>query len=87
MINRMLLSLLAIMALPLGYTETGGEMQVLSGTSVASPYVAGAAALFLSSNPIATPAKIEKVIKDKAVNTGTQSKDGRAIIRLNMGGF
>jgi aqualysin 1 len=68
-------------------TKIGGGTQVLSGTSMASPHVAGAAALFLSSNPIATPAQIEKVIKDKAVNTGTQSKDGRAIIRLNVGGF
>ena len=68
-------------------TRLGGGTQVLSGTSMASPHVAGAAALFLSSNPIATPAQIEKVIKDKAVNTGTQSKDGRAIIRLNVGGF
>jgi hypothetical protein len=46
----------------------------------------------LSSNPVSTPAQIEKVIiekviKDNAVNTGTQSKEGRAIIRLNVGGF
>jgi subtilisin family serine protease len=68
-------------------TRLGGGTQILSGTFMASPHVAGAAALFLSSNPIATPAQIEKVIKDKAVNTGTQSKDGWAIIRLNVGGF
>jgi hypothetical protein len=49
--------------------------------------VAGAAALFLSSNPGATPAQIESAIKASAVHTNTQSKDGRAIIRLNVGGF
>jgi hypothetical protein len=54
---------------------------------MASPHIAWAAALFLSSNPVSTPAQIEKVIKDNAVNTGTQSKEGRAIIRLNVGGF
>jgi subtilisin family serine protease len=68
-------------------TKMGGGTQVLSGTSMASPHVAGAAALFLSSNPTATPAQVERVIKDNAVKADTQSKDGRAITRLNVGGF
>jgi hypothetical protein len=49
--------------------------------------VAGAAALFLSSNPTATPAQVERAIKDHAVNTDTQSKDGRGIRRLHVGEF
>jgi aqualysin 1 len=68
-------------------TWVGGGTQTISGTSMSSPHVAGAAALFLSSNPGATPAQIESAIKASAVNTSTQSKDGRAIIRLNVGGF
>jgi aqualysin 1 len=68
-------------------TKMGGGTLVLSGTSMASPHVAGAAALFLSSNPTATPAQVERVIKDNAVKTNTQSKDGRPISRLNVGGF
>jgi subtilisin family serine protease len=68
-------------------TKMGGGTQVLSGTSMASPHVAGAAALFLSLHPTATPAQIERAIKDTAVPTGTQSKDGRSISRPNVGGF
>ncbi len=38
----------------------------ISGTSMASPHVAGVAALYLSSNTGATPAAVEKAIKDSA---------------------
>ena len=65
----------------------GGGTRILSGTSMASPHVAGAAALFLSNNPTATPAQVEAAIKAAAVSTGTTSKDGRAITRLQVGGF
>jgi subtilisin family serine protease len=68
-------------------TWMGGGTRTISGTSMASPHVAGAAALVLSSNPGATPAQVESAIKASAVNTGTLSKDGRAITRLNVGGF
>ncbi|HYH96401.1 S8 family serine peptidase [Hyalangium sp.] len=37
--------------------------RIISGTSMASPHVAGAAAQYLSSNPGATPAQIEAAIK------------------------
>jgi subtilisin family serine protease len=38
----------------------------ISGTSMASPHVAGVAALYLSSKTNATPADVEKAIKDSA---------------------
>jgi hypothetical protein len=42
----------------------------MSGTSMASPHVAGAAALYLSANPDATPAQV----RDALVNNSTPNK-------------
>jgi aqualysin 1 len=68
-------------------TAIGGGTVLLSGTSMASPHVVGAAALYLSTHPATTPAQIETALKANAVKTNTQSKDGRTITRLNVAGF
>ena len=52
--------------LPLSISSTG--LGIKSGTSMAAPNVAGAAALFKSQNPTATPAQVEAFLK----NNGTK---------------
>jgi serine protease len=61
----------------------GGGTTVMSGTSMASPHVGGAAALYLGRYPTATSASVVSTLKGMAVSPGTKSKDGYAIKRLN----
>lgn len=64
-----------------------GGMFTGSGTSAASPHVAGAAALFLSRYPTSPVWFVEAVLKSLADPTGTFSKDGRPIRRLAVRAF
>jgi aqualysin 1 len=64
-------------------TWLNNSTNTISGTSMASPHVAGVAGLYLSANPNAVPASIEAQLKADAVFPGTASKDSRAIQVVN----
>ena len=68
-------------------TKNGGGTVSYSGTSMASPHVGGAGALYLSVQTAANAAQVEQAVRAAAGPTGTSSKDGAAIRRLNAGGF
>lgn len=68
-------------------TKRGGGTTTMSGTSMASPHVAGGGALYRSSNTGASPSLVEAAIKNAATTTANKSKDGRTITRLYVGGF
>lgn len=62
--------------------KLGGGVVSLSGTSMASPHVGGAAALYWARHPTATHDSVTSTLRQMAQPTGTFSKDGRAIYRL-----
>ncbi|WP_053735618.1 S8 family serine peptidase [Nocardia sp. NRRL S-836] len=47
-----------------------------SGTSMAAPHVAGVSAIYLAVNPTATPAQVQKAMKDSATNDVVQDVAG-----------
>ena len=68
-------------------TRLGGGTTVMTGTSMATPHVTGAAALYRAMHTGATPADVENAIKLFARTLSTRSKDGRAIRLLNSASF
>jgi subtilisin family serine protease len=68
-------------------TYLSSGLAYASGTSMASPHAAGAAALYLSRYRTATPSMVEAAIKNSAVVPGTVSKNGQPVTRLDVLSF
>ncbi|MDP2692984.1 MAG: S8 family peptidase [bacterium] len=56
-------------------TYKGGVYATMSGTSMASPHVAGVVALLLESNPLLIPADVRSVLQTTADNLGAPGRD------------
>ncbi|WWR51311.1 S8 family serine peptidase [Streptomyces sp. SCSIO 30461] len=67
-------------------TLPGGKYGNLSGTSMASPHVAGVAALLASTNPTATPADLRGKLASQATDTACPS-DSRCTGTTTKNGF
>lgn len=57
-------------------TSMNGGSQTMSGTSMASPHVAGVAALYLANNPNATPSQVEQALEDNATQNAISGVNG-----------
>ncbi|MGH8793124.1 MAG: S8 family peptidase, partial [Stackebrandtia sp.] len=64
----------------------GGGDNTISGTSMATPHVVGASALFLGANPDAAPADVAEALTGNALDGAVQGvPDGTANLLLNIG--
>jgi subtilisin len=68
-------------------TTRGGGYTSLSGTSMASPHVAGAAALYKSTHPSASPADVKAALKGAGTFDWTGDPDGTQEPLVNVGEF
>lgn len=55
--------------------QLGGGYTTMSGTSMATPHLAGVAALLLSINPELTVAQLDSLIETTSIDLGTAGKD------------
>ena len=68
-------------------TYKGGGYATMSGTSMASPHVAGAAALYLFAHPGASPAQVKDALQTAGTSDWTGDTDGTQEPLVNVGRF
>lgn len=69
------------------WASSNSSTNTISGTSMASPHVAGAAALVLGENPNATPAQVAAALIGGASQAGLGSLRGSPDLLLNVQGI
>lgn len=68
------------------WNTSDSATDTISGTSMASPHVAGAAALYLADHPSATPAQVSKALTDRAATgkvTGAGLGSPNKLLQVN----
>ena len=71
-------------------TSLGGGYETLSGTSMASPHAAGAAALYQANNPAASPEQVKRALQNAGTTDWTfpsEDRDGTQEMLVNVAGF
>jgi len=66
-------------------TYMGGGYAVMSGTSMATPYVSGVAAVVLGASPFLTPQQVASIMFESAIDLGAKGTDavyGRGLVNL-----